>query len=130
MGMLGTPGRLLTSEATLSDMQMNEFDERLRRIDRRHKTLARGFVLSVGRDGLIVARPDRSRFRFPWRVLLFLLVAMMAFKVMVHVAMGPEAYSERLALLAQGTAAERVTAYVLHADPVTLWLSGHIGALR
>ena len=39
----------------MSETQMQDFDERIRRIDRRHRTLSRGFVLSVSRDGLIVA---------------------------------------------------------------------------
>jgi hypothetical protein len=77
----------------VSETQMQDFDERIRRIDRRHRTLSRGFVLSVSRDGLIVARPESSRFRFPWRVLLFLLIAVMGFKVVLHAYHRPEAYA-------------------------------------
>jgi hypothetical protein len=102
---------------------MHDFDDRLRRIDRRHRTLSRGFVLSVDRDGLIVAKPETSRYRFPWRVLLFLLVAVMGFKVLLHAYLGADAYGERLVRLSNGTVAEQVSAYVLHADPVTVWLS-------
>jgi hypothetical protein len=80
-------------------------------------------VLSVSRDGLIVARPESSRFRFPWRVLLFLLVAVLGFKVMLHAYIGPEAYAERLSRLSNGTVAEQMSAYVLHADPVTVWVA-------
>jgi hypothetical protein len=105
---------------------MQDFDERLRRIDRRHRTLSRGFVLSVDRDGLIVARPETSRFRFPWRVMLFLLVAVMGFKVLLHATIGPEAYAERLARLSDGTVAERMSAYALHADPVTVWIANAV----
>lgn len=107
----------------MSETQMQDFDDRLRRIDRRNRTLSRGFVLSVSRDGLIVARPETSRLRFPWRVLLVLLVAMMAFKIVLHAYIGPEAYGERLTRLSNGTIAEQLSAYVLHADPVTLWIS-------
>ena len=107
----------------MSETQLQEFDDRLRRIDRRNRSLSRGFVLSVDRDGLIVARPESSRFRFPWRVTLFLLVAVLGFKVLLHAYIGPEAYGERLARLADGTAAERMSAYVLHADPVTVWIA-------
>lgn len=107
----------------MSGSQMNDFDDRLRRIDRRNRTLSRGFVLAVDRDGLIVARPETRRFRFPWRVLLFLLVAVLGFKTMLHAYIGPESYGERLDRLAGGTVAERMSAYVLHADPVTIWVS-------
>lgn len=110
----------------MSETQMQEFDERLRRIDRRHRTLSRGFVLSVSRDGLIVARPETSRFRFPWRVILFVLIAVMGFKVLLHAYIGPEAYAERLARLSNGTAAERMSAYALHADPVTVWIANAV----
>lgn len=102
---------------------MHEFDDRLRRINRRNKVLSRGFVLSVERDGLIVARPETSRFRFPWRVLLFLLVAVLGFKTMLYAYIGPDAYGERLDRLAAGTMAERMSAYILHADPVTVWVA-------
>lgn len=107
----------------MSDTQMRDFDERLRRIDKQQRTLSRGFILSVNRDGLIVAKPESSRFRFPWRVVLFLLVAVMGFKIALHAYIGAEAYGERLARLANGTVAERASAYVLHADPVTIWIA-------
>lgn len=110
----------------MSETQMQNFDDRLRRIDRRNRTLSRGFVLSVGRDGLIIARPENSRFRFPWRAMLFLLVAVMGFKVLLHTYIGPEAYGERLARLSNGTVAEQMSAYVLHADPVTVWISNFV----
>lgn len=107
----------------MSETQMQDFDDRLRRIDRRNRNLSRGFVLSVSRDGLIVARPETNRLRFPWRALLFLLIAMMAFKVLLHAYIGPEAYGERLTRLSNGTVAEQMSAYALHADPVTVWIS-------
>lgn len=107
----------------MSDSQTQDFDDRLRRINRRNRTLSRGFVLSVSNDGLIVARPESSRLRFPWRVLLLLLVAVIGFKAALLAVIGPEEYAERLARLSNGTAAERMSAYVLHADPVTVWLA-------
>lgn len=110
----------------MSNAQMQEFDRRLRRIDRRHRSLARGFVLSVSRDGLIVARPARDSWGFPWRGLLFVLVAMMGFKALLHAQIGTEAYNGRVAALAAGTTAEKVGAYVMHADPMTLWLSSKL----
>lgn len=110
----------------MSETQMQEFDDRLRRIDRRNRTLSRGFVLSVSRDGLIVARPENSRFRFPWRVMLFLLVAVMGFKVLLHAYIGSEAYAERLSRLSNGTVAEQMSAYLLHADPVTVWVANFV----
>lgn len=107
----------------MSDAQMQEFDQRLRRIDRQHQALARGFVLSVSKDGLIVARPAREGRPLPWRGLLLVLVAMMLFKGMLHAQIGPQNYDDRIARLEAGTVAEKAGAYVMAADPVTLWLS-------
>ena len=107
----------------MSDAQTQNFDDRLRRIDQQHRAMARGFVLSVNRDGLVVARPETRRARFPWRVTLFVLLAVMGFKVMLHAYMGDSAYDERVARLAGGTTAEQLGAYVLSADPITVWVS-------
>ena len=107
----------------MSDSQMQDFGDRIRRINRRNRTLSRGFVLSVSNDGLIIARPESNRMRFPWRVLLFLLLAVIGFKTVLHAVIGPEEYAERLARLSNGTVAEQMSAYVLHADPVTVWLA-------
>lgn len=111
----------------MPDAQMQDFDNRLRRIDRRHRSLSRGFVLSVGKDGLIVARPSRDGLRFPWRGLLLVLVLMMAFKAVLYAQIGPADYAQRVERLASGTLAEQVGAFVLHADPVTLWVAEKIG---
>jgi len=107
----------------MSEAQTQNFDDRLRRIDQQHRAMARGFVLSVSRDGLVVARPESRRARFPWRVAMFLLIAVLGFKVMLHAYMGDGAYNDRVARLASGTTAEQVGAYVLAADPVTVWVS-------
>jgi len=107
----------------VSEAQTQNFDDRLRRIDKQHRAMSRGFVLSVSRDGLVVAKPESRRSRFPWRVALFLLVAVMGFKVMLHAYMGDGAYNERVARLANGTTAEQLGAYVLSADPITVWMS-------
>jgi hypothetical protein len=107
----------------VSDSQMQDFGDRIRRINRRNRTLSRGFVLSVSNDGLIIARPESNRMRFPWRVLLFLLLAVIGFKTVLHAVIGPEEYAERLARLSNGTVAEQMSAYVLHADPLTVWLA-------
>ncbi len=107
----------------MSDVQMKEFYKRVRRIDRRHRSLARGFVLSLSRDGLIVAKPASDAWQIPWRGLLLVLVAMMGFKALLHAQIGAEAYNGRVAALSVGTLPEQIGAYVMHADPITLWLS-------
>lgn len=110
----------------MSHSQMHQFDERLRRIDREHRALSRGFVLSVAKDGLVIARPDAGRRGFPWRTTLFVLVSLMALKVLLHAYLGPAAYDERITRLANGTAVEQMGAYVMTADPVTSAVSAFI----
>jgi hypothetical protein len=102
---------------------MQNFDQRLRRIDRRHQKLSRGMVMSVNKDGLIVAQPSRSRFAFPWRGLLMALVAVMVVKGLVHAQIGATDYEARIVVLSQGSTFDQVGAWFMQADPVTLWLS-------
>lgn len=107
----------------MSESQFQSFDNRLRKIDRRHRQLARGYVTSVNHDGLIIAEPRRYSRRFPWRGLLMTLIVLMAFKIFLYIQIGPATYDERVARLAQGNVAERVGAYAMTADPVTVWVA-------
>jgi hypothetical protein len=102
---------------------MQQFGHRLRRIDSRHQKLARGFQVSVQKDGLIIARPARQVARFPWRGLLMILVAMLAFKGLLHAQIGAETYADRVTALSNGTIIEQAGAWFMAPDPVTLWLS-------
>lgn len=98
------------------------FNSRMRRIERRNKALARGYVMSIDHDGLIVARPSRRGGAIP-RLLLKLAILVMAFKVVAYSAIGAEEYTSRVQILSEGTVAEQVAAWVMTADPVTVWLS-------
>jgi len=51
------------------------------------------------------------------------LAAIVVMKAIVHANVGPEGYEYRLAALAEGDVADRVGAWVLAADPVTVTLS-------
>lgn len=116
-------------ETIMGESQLHEFDERLQKIDRRHRKLARGYVTSVNHDGLIIAEPKPQRRSFPWRGTLLVLLGFMAFKAFLHFQIGALAYDDRVARLAEGTAVEKVGAYVMAADPVTVWVSGQIASL-
>ncbi len=58
----------------MREPQLQEFDTRLEKIDKRHRKLARGYVMSVNHDGLIIAEPKVQRRGFPWRGTLLILV--------------------------------------------------------
>ncbi len=110
----------------MGDAQFEEFDRRLSRIDAHHRKLARGYVMSVNHDGLMIAEPKRHRRSLPWRGLLLILVGLMLFKGFLHAQIGAADYSDRVASLSAGNLVEQVGAYAMTADPLTLWISAQI----
>ena len=110
-----------------SDLQ--GFDQRLRRIDRRHRQLARGYVTTVNQDGLVVAEPRGRARSFPWRGLMFTLVAFLAVKAFLFAQIGAQDYNSTVATLQTGTTIEQLGAWVMTADPITIRLSGFIPVL-
>lgn len=110
----------------MTDAKQIQFGHRLRRIDRHHRKLARGYVTSVNHDGLIVARPRRQTSLFPLRGLFLCLLTLLAFKGFIYAQLGPTSYGERVALLQEGTIVEKMGGYAMTADPVTLWIAGQI----
>lgn len=113
----------------MSGTDFDSFDERLSKIDKRHRALARGYVMSVNHDGLVVAEPKRERRAFPWRGLMLILVGMMAFKGFLHSYIGPEAYQLRVDGLSNGNVVEQIGAFAMAADPVTIWVSDQFAKL-
>lgn len=99
------------------------FDARMRRIERRNRALSKGYVMSVDNDGLIVARPARKKGGFLWGLLLKIAIIVMLFKVAAYSIIGADDYTTRVQALGQGTTAEQVAAWVMTADPATVWLS-------
>lgn len=110
----------------MADAKQIQFGQRLRRIDRHHRKLARGYVTTVNHDGLIIARPRRQTSLFPLRGLFLCLLILLAFKGFLYAHLGPAAYADRVALLESGTVVEKMGAYAMKADPVTLWVSEQI----
>ena len=110
----------------MADVKQIQFDQRLRRIGKHHKKLARGYVTSVNHDGLIVARPKRQTSLFPLRGLFLCLMTLLAFKGFLYAQLGPTSYGERVALLQSGTIVENLGAYAMTADPVTVWIAAQM----
>jgi hypothetical protein len=102
------------------------FGRRVRKIEKQHRRLAQGYVTSVNHDGLVVARVRRSGFRFPFRGILLLVIAFLGFKSFLYANSGEIGYAERLALMQQGTIAERAGAWVMQPDVVTMWIGDTI----
>ena len=102
------------------------FGRRVRKLEKQHRRLAQGYVTSVNHDGLVVARVRRGGMRFPFRGILLLAIAFLGFKSFLYANSGPTGYSERLALMQQGTIAERAGAWVMQPDVVTMWIVDQI----
>ena len=110
----------------MADAKHIQFGQRLKRIDRHHRKLARGYVTSINPNGLIVARPSRQTSLFPLRGLFLCLLTLLAFKGFLYAQLGPTAYGERVALLQSGTIVENMGAYAMKADPATVWIAGQM----
>lgn len=107
----------------MPDKQMEQFGSRVKRISQTHRKLSDGYVTTVNHDGLIVAVPRRRRLRVPFAGIALVLIGIVAFKGIVHFELGAAGYDARVAQLAAGSTVERVGAWIMQADPLTLWVS-------
>lgn len=110
----------------MTQTNSQNFDKRMERILRKHQNIAHGYVPVLTEDGLIVAAPKKRPLRLPLRLFATTLILAMAFKVMLFVAIGQAAYNERVAALQAGGEWERVGAWIMTADPVTVWLAEQV----
>ncbi len=106
------------------------FDKRLKRIVRRHDRMASsGAVKTVNADGLIVARPRVYKPKFPLKGILVLVILGFLFKGFLFAYLGEAEYANRVAGLSEGSMMEKVGAWVMQADPATMFLAGSIESL-
>lgn len=106
------------------------FSKRVREIDRRHRKLSRGYVQLVERDGLLIPVAYRpARRRFVLKSLFMLLASFLAFKVLLLAYLGPITYADRLGKLTNGSAIEQFGAWIMSADPLTVWAAQQVNQL-
>lgn len=113
----------------MSAYQFDEFERRMRRINRRHTKLSQGYVTAINDDGLVVAKPQRRRSGSTLRGLALIAIVILVFKGFLHAQLGIDAYDERVERLAGGNVVEQAGAWVMAPDPVTLFISGNISSL-
>jgi len=106
-----------------------QFDQRLQTLARKHQAMSRGYVTRVQPDGLIVARPKRQQRRISGRAVFLFLAAFIGFKAFLVANLGPQTYDDRLARLQAGTMVEKSGAFVMQADPLTMYVSNVIGPI-
>jgi hypothetical protein len=104
----------------------DDFDNRLRRIQKSRVKLARGYVSVVGDDGLIVVKPRPRRSTRPVRLLAYVILGFWAFKVMILAVLGQPVYQDRVERLQQGSTVEQAGAWLMQADPLSVMLAGKL----
>lgn len=103
-----------------------QFDRRIRRLEKTASRRRNGVRYVVGPDGLVVAKARRRAPSFPLRGIMILAAAAMLFKAFLLVNLGGITYAERVAELQQGTVLEQAGAWIMQADPATIWIAEQI----
>ncbi len=104
-----------------------QFDQRLRRLSRKHRAMSRGYTTRMRPDGLIETKPRRSRPGISAKSVILFLGAFFLFKGFLIASIGAEGYDERVARLAAGTLPEQAGGFVMQADPLAEMISLKIG---
>ncbi len=100
-----------------------EFDQRVHRLNKKHRKMTRGYRATMRKDGLVVMKPQRMRSAVPAKVLLLCLLGFFAFKAFLLSSLGPSGYQYRIDSLNRGTSVEQAGAWIMQIDPVTEILS-------
>lgn len=112
------------------DRNLRNFQGRLGRIERTHE--AGGGFEAAGALGMsYFNRRQRPRQRSGFiGAGLIVAMAVIGIKAGVHASIGPESYAERIAALNARAGADKVAAFVLQADPVTVLLADQFRKLK
>ncbi|MCB1363916.1 MAG: hypothetical protein KDK02_07330 [Rhodobacteraceae bacterium] len=108
------------------DQGQLQFNKRLRRLDRKHRAMQRGYATYMRPDGLIVAKPQGSRPRLPVKAVVMCLAGLILFKGYLIAQLGTAVYGERVGQLESGTLVEQAGAWVMQIDPASDWVAGHL----
>lgn len=108
------------------DPNRRDFRGRVGRINRAHDAGA-GFE-AEGTLGMSYYNSFRRRRRRPRALGILIVAAVVLFglKAGMHVTIGPDAYDYKVAALRSGSDVDRLGAWLLQADPVTLELADRI----
>lgn len=105
----------------MSDPNMDDFYGRVARIERAH-AMGLGFE-AEGTLGRSATFRSRVKKRPVLRSALFVLALLFGLKAAILTQLGEASYQERVLSLRQGDALDRVGAFVMQDDPVTVWLA-------
>ncbi len=109
------------------DPNLNEFYSRVSRIEKTH---AKGYGFeAAGTIGRKVPSRTGSKLVKLMKPLVFALLLGVALKGTIHYYIGAQTYESRVSALAAGEGIDPVGAMLMHADPVTLFVSGQLQAV-
>lgn len=113
----------------MSDAFQN-FDSRLKKIHKTRVKLSRGYESFVGDDGLIVVKPRRQGWSFPFQGAFLLVAGFIGFKALILVTLGQPVFEDRVDTLRAGSFVEQMGAVIMQADPLTVMLADQIRAYK
>jgi hypothetical protein len=106
------------------DPNLNDFYSRVSRIEKSH---AKGYGFeaagTVGRKG---ANRTGARILKLAKPLVLALAVGVGIKGVIHYFVGAQTYESRVSALAAGQGFDPVGAWLMHADPASLWVSGQL----
>lgn len=109
------------------DPNLNEFYSRVSRIEKTH---AKGYGFeAAGTLGRKASSRTGSRMMKLIKPLVLALVVGVGLKGVIHYYIGAQTYESRVSALAAGSGFDPVGAWLMHADPATLLVSGQLQAL-
>jgi hypothetical protein len=106
------------------DPNLNDFYSRVSRIEKSH---AKGYGFeAAGTVGRKNASRTGTRILKLARPLVLALAVGVGVKGVIHYFVGAQTYESRVSALAAGQGFDPVGAWLMHADPVSLWVSGQL----
>ncbi|MGR3616716.1 MAG: hypothetical protein ACU0BB_11820 [Paracoccaceae bacterium] len=96
-----------------------QFQNRLRRLERKHTAMANGYTAKLRKDGLIVMSPSRAKSRISGQPVILFLLAFFLFKGFLIASIGNVGYDERVAKLQNGNVVEVGGAWVMQSDAMS-----------
>lgn len=109
------------------DPNLNDFYTRVSRIEKAH---AKGYGFeAAGTLGRKAPSRHGSRLMKLVKPLVLVLAVGVGLKGVIHYYVGPQTYESRVGSLAAGSGFDPVGAWLMHADPGTLWVSGQLQSL-
>ena len=106
------------------DQNLNDFYSRVSRIEKSH---AKGYGFeAAGTVGRRSSGRGRGRILKLVKPAVLVLAMGVGLKGVIHYFVGAQTYENRVSALAAGSGFDPVGAWLMYADPATLWVSGKL----